>query len=103
MAATLLVWRRIHHRDGLFSEIVIWRLPRRLPGSDHELKYRLALIDDNVCVLRYDNESGKGDHRHLGQQEGPYAFTTVEQLLADFEEDVRRYANEHADHRQPDR
>jgi hypothetical protein len=40
------------------------------------------------CVLRYDNEAGKGDHRHLGAVETPYRFTTSSQLLADFWRDV---------------
>lgn len=43
---------------------------------------------DGVCVLRYDNEAGKGDHRHLGKTEMQYAFTTIEQLYADFMSDV---------------
>ena len=103
MNATLLVRRRAHYGEGLFSEIVIWLLPRMLAGSDHAFKYRLALIHDNVCVLRYDNEAGKGDHRHLGSEEEPYPFATMERLLADFDSDVRRYVDEHAHHRQPDR
>jgi hypothetical protein len=41
-----------------------------------------------VCVLRYDNEAGKGDHKHLGGEEASYAFTTPAQLLADFWNDV---------------
>ncbi len=41
--------------------------------------------------MRYDNERGKGDHRHLGEREEAYRFTTVEQLLADFERDVRNW------------
>lgn len=27
-------------------------------------KYSLARVADGACVLRYDNEAGKGDHRH---------------------------------------
>ena len=46
-----------------FVEIVVWRLPRPLRGSTHRLKYWLALVRDGVCVLRCDNEAGKGDHR----------------------------------------
>jgi hypothetical protein len=38
----------------------------------------------------YDNEAGKGDHRHLGLREEPYMFTTVEALIADFLADVER-------------
>ena len=103
MQATLLVRRRANHAEGLFSEIVIWRLPRTLAGSAHSFKYRLALIHDGVCVLRHDNEAGKGDRRHVGTREEPYAFTSMEQLLADFDGAVRRYVNEHAHHRQSDR
>ena len=103
MQATRLVRRRAHHAEGLFSELVIRLLPRALAGSAHAFKNRLALVRDGVCVLRYDDEAGKGDHRHVGAQEEPYAFTSMEQLLADFESDVRGYVNEHAHHRQPDR
>jgi hypothetical protein len=43
------------------------------------------------CVLRYDNESGKGDHKHVGQDENPYSFTTPKALLDDFWNDVDRW------------
>jgi uncharacterized protein DUF6516 len=46
--------------------------------------YRLALVEEGVCVLRYDNEAGKGDHRHSGNVKKPYRFTNVETLLAAF-------------------
>ena len=98
MHATLLVRRREHRRPGTFTEIVIWRLPRRLPGSAHRYEYRLALVDQGDCVLRYDNEAGKGDHRHLGGAEAPYHFTTIERLLEDFDADTRGYLDEHPGH-----
>jgi hypothetical protein len=62
-----------------------------VPGSAHEFKYRLALVVNGVCALRYDNEAGKGDHRHFGGEEAPYVFTTPTQLLADFWNDVDRW------------
>ena len=37
----------------------------------------------------YDNGRGKGDHRHFQGAETAYAFTSVEQLVADFWSDVR--------------
>lgn len=74
--------------ENAFAEIVIWRVPRALTGSVHTLKYRLALVVDGRCVLRYDNEAGKGDHRHVGRVESPYVFSDVEALLADFWTDV---------------
>jgi hypothetical protein len=42
--------------------------------------------------VRYDNERGKGDHRHVGGQESPYAFRSIEQLLDDFERDVLNWS-----------
>ena len=40
-------------------------------------------------MVRYDNETGKGDHRHVGRRAEPYRFTTVDTLLDDFMRDVR--------------
>jgi len=74
--------------DDGFVEIVIWQLPAPLPASQHTLKYRLAYVVADVCVVRYDNESGKGDHKHVGGQETPCAFTDLDTLLGDFWRDV---------------
>jgi hypothetical protein len=70
--------------------VVIWELPAPAKGSAHGYKYRLAYVVDDVCVLRYDNEAGKGDHRHIGATETAYAFTTLDALVADFWADVDR-------------
>ncbi|WP_298233930.1 DUF6516 family protein [uncultured Azohydromonas sp.] len=59
--------------------------------SQHTFKYRLYFGAAGVCRVRYDNERGKGDHRHICEREDVYCFTTVEQLLADFESDVRQW------------
>jgi uncharacterized protein DUF6516 len=86
-AEPLLHERQVIAEDA-FVELVVWQVPSPVPGSAHGFKYRLALVVKGVCVLRYDNEAGKGDHRHLGGAEAAYAFTTPEQLLADFWTDV---------------
>ena len=57
-------------------------------GSAHRFKYRLALVSDGVCVLRYDNEAGKGDHKHVGERERPYRFVDLPTLQTDFWKDV---------------
>lgn len=62
--------------------------PAPVSGSPHPFKYRLALVVDEICVLRYDNEAGKGDHKHLSAHEVPYNFTTLDQLVDDFCADV---------------
>nr|WP_245289953.1 DUF6516 family protein [Neorhizobium galegae] len=40
--------------------------------------------------MRYDNEAGKGDHRHIGAVEAPYSFRNVSTLLRDFFAEVER-------------
>jgi len=91
MKAALLLDERHVVAANDFVELVVWRIGARLPGSGHEFKYRLALVVDGRCVLRYDNEIGKGDHRHFGRKELPYLFTTAQQLLEDFWSDVVRW------------
>lgn len=77
-------FERLGVGDGVTADIVIWKVPIPLRGSVHRFKYRLALVADGVCVLRYDNEAGKGDHRHVGGREFAYDFQDVEQLQVDF-------------------
>lgn len=88
--ALLLHERRIIAEDR-FVELVVWQVPQPVPASMHLFKYRLAFVVDGTCVLRYDNEAGKGDHRHVGAVESPYTFTTPEQLYADFMADVTNW------------
>jgi hypothetical protein len=73
-----------------FVESRVVRLPAPVEGSEHPYKYRLALVVAGECILRYDNERGKGDHKHEGGRESRYIFTTLGQLLADFKADVTR-------------
>ena len=94
MKATSLVSRRTAIAPGVFVETVLWLLPKPLKGSKHSYKYRLALVADGICVLRYDNEAGKGDHRHVGGREFAYEFSNVDRLLEDFRSDVRKWIDE---------
>jgi hypothetical protein len=91
MRAELLFDERHVLDIGMFVEVVVWRVPRPLEGSSHHFKYRLAFIVDGNCVLRYDNEAGKGDHRHIGQTEKRYNFSNPEALLRDFWHDVDKW------------
>ena len=77
--------------DGSIVEIIIWELPEPLPPSTHRYKYRLFFGESGFTRVRYDNERGKGDHRHVGDREYQYKFNSVEQLLADFQFDVERW------------
>jgi hypothetical protein len=88
--AILIVRHKEITDDGFVIEIVIWRLSDPLHGCRHPFKYRLYFgTQTGVCIVRYDNERGKGDHRHGGEREEQYSFTTVKTLLADFRRDVK--------------
>ena len=78
--------------DGSIVEVVIWELPEPLPPSAHHYKYRLYYGASGNSRVRYDNERGKGDHRHVGDDEEHYVYTTLEKLLADFERDVKEWS-----------
>ena len=96
MKAVQLVSTRIAYSESAFAELVLWRLPKPLKGSAHAFKYRLAYVVRGECVLRYDNEVGKGDHRHFGKKESVYAFTTPDQLITDCQKDIARWNHENS-------
>ncbi|WP_332853808.1 toxin-antitoxin system TumE family protein [Duganella sp. S19_KUP01_CR8] len=81
--------------SSAFAELVIWSLPgSRQSNALHSYKYRLAYVVNGKCVVRFDNEVAKGDHRHFGSTETPYNFTTLGQLKKDFYLDIARWNHE---------
>lgn len=89
MKAVLLFRQRIEYEDGCIVEMKLWRVPKRVAPSGHDLKYSLYYGRPGERLAGYDNERGKGDHRHFLGTEKAYEFTTVERLLADFWSDVK--------------
>jgi hypothetical protein len=92
--ATLLFEDRAVYPDGAILEMRIWRLPSSDAERPHGLKYSLFYGHDGQRIIGYDNERGKGDHRHYRDCEERYAFSTAEQLVADFLDDVERERGE---------
>ena len=92
MRAHLLLTAKNVADDGSITQIIVWELPAALEPCTHRYKYRLYYGADGVSRVRYDNELGKGDHRHVGGRQQPYSFTTVEQLLIDFERDCEQWS-----------
>jgi Family of unknown function (DUF6516) len=74
--------------DGDIIEIRIWRVPKPVPPTAHGLKYSLFYGRPGQRVVGYDNERGKGDHRHIKGVETPYVFVSIEKMLADFRADI---------------
>ena len=84
MAAQLITAIKNINPDGSILEIVIWKVPKPVPPTEHGYKYRAVYVVDGVRIVGFDNERGKGDHCHIDGKELPYAFIGVDQLLEDF-------------------
>ena len=99
MKAALLLRERLPFDDDAFAELVIWRLPRQAPGSAHPYKYHLAFVIGDECVLRFDNEAGKGYpdnvyHWRTRARELIYEFKSPEKLVQAFLREARRIHHE---------
>ena len=94
MVAKLIHRSRFVYADGALREMVLWQVPRTA-HHPFGLKYRLYYGDtEGNCLVRFDNERGKGDHRHGSDREEPYHFSDVDTLVADFLADIRRVRGE---------
>jgi len=82
--------QKIKFPDGSLVSIVIWLLPEPSDERPHSFKYRLNYCTaDGATLIRYDNERGKGDHKHFADgKEDPYKFQDIDSLLNDFWRDV---------------
>lgn len=94
MQAKRVFYDRAEFPDGAIVEMTIWDVPNRVTGSSHRFKYSLFYGYPGQRVVGYDNERGKGDHRHLGDNEESYRFSSVEVLITDFLADVQRVRGE---------
>lgn len=88
MSALLIFRDKRTLPSGAIVEMRIWQVPSPVPPAEHLFKYSLFYGRNGQRLVGYDNERGKGDHRHLGDLEFPYQFKTVEQLIRDFLADV---------------
>jgi len=78
------IFRYKDRQGDVIVEMVIWALPSTSAERPHGIKYRLFCGRSGECLVRYDNEAGKGDHRHYGDHEVFYRVQSVDRLLADF-------------------
>ena len=92
MKARLILDSKTVLSDGRIVHRCVWQLPDSTAGRPHGLKYRLYCGKDGKTIVRYDNETGKGDHRHVGpgEIEETYDFKSLALLLSDFETDIVR-------------
>ena len=90
MKATLVYRFEQDFDDGAILRMVIWQVPSPLAPSAHAYKYRLVYLEHGQRVIGFDNERGKGDHRHDGDVESAYRFVDVATLIRDFIDAVRQ-------------
>jgi len=88
--ATLVIDRKFTLEDGSIIEAVVWELPIPLKGSPHRYKFRLYYGRHGECLVRFDNEQGKGDRKHIRGVEAQYTFRDIPTLLKDFREEIER-------------
>ena len=86
--AKLVVRLRRVLDDGALLSFVVWEVPEPVPPSAHWFKYSLFYGFPGERIVGYDNERGKGDHKHIRGVEVPYTFVSIDQLMADFMADV---------------
>ena len=91
MMAKLIYREKFIYEDGAVREMDLWQRPRKSAEKPNALNCRLYYrLSDGTCIVRYDNETGKGDHRHLRGKEEVYPFKGVETLVADILGDIER-------------
>jgi len=86
--ASLFYHARRDYPDGTIIQIRIWKIPETNDERPHGFKYSLFFGRPGERLVGYDNERGKGDHKHIKGPEYPYNFTNIDQLFADFRRDI---------------
>lgn len=87
--ATLILNIKRGLPTGAKIQIVVWQLPEPTKDRPHGYKYRFNYsLADGTTLIRYDNEVGKGDHKHIRSIEQAYKFTTIKRLFQDFNNDI---------------
>ncbi len=90
MKARLILDTKTVLSDGRIIQRKVWSLPQPTQDRPYALKFRFYCGKAGKTIVRYDNESGKGAHRHVGvdEIETAYKFVSLVQLLKDFEHDI---------------
>ncbi len=85
---------REEYGDGRLLSIRVWRVPEPVPPSSHRFKYSFFYGRPGERSVLFDNERGKGDHKHIREVETSYRFVSVEKLIEDFMSAVRAVQEE---------
>jgi hypothetical protein len=94
MKGHLIIHNKVTDELGNTLEIKMWRVPVS-QHTPHGYKYSLVYIVGNERAIGYDNERGKGDHKHLFGNEHPYSFKGLRELARDFKRDIASFKEKH--------
>lgn len=86
--AALILSRKTVYDDGSIVQVRVWSVAAPVPPSENRYKYSLFYGRHGERIVGYDNEKGKGDHKHIRGQEVPVRFETIERLIDEFFTDV---------------
>ncbi len=84
MKAQLILNEKTILEDGSIIEVRIWSVPTPVPPTTHGYKYSLFYGRAGERLVGFDNQRGKGDHKHVLGTETGYVLTSIAQLLRDF-------------------
>ena len=71
MKAELILRQKEILDNGLVISMTVWKLPESNAERPHGIKYSFHCGTlDGKTIVRYDNEHGKGDHRHYDAEKG---------------------------------
>ena len=89
--AKIVIHSKVNDPDGMITEFTVWKLPAPSQERPHGLKYSFFFGREGIRIIAYDNERGKGDHRHYLDREEKYVFVSIEKLMSDFLKDIQDY------------
>lgn len=92
--ASLIIHDKEFDTYGNIVEIRLWSVLSETERP-HGTKYSLVYIVDGQRVVGYDNERGKGDHKHIDSVEYNYRFVSHKKLKSDFLADVAEWKEKH--------
>lgn len=93
MPSKLFLHEKAIGDGGEITEVKIWQVPNSLQYP-RGIKYSLYLVKEGKVLVGYDNHHPKGPHKHYGHRQEPYSFTTIEDLIRDFNHDKKRFNHE---------
>ena len=82
-----LVFRTKTIKGDEIVEIKIWKMSKTV-DRPHGIKFSLVYVKGGKRLVGYDNAERKGYHRHFLDEEAPYPFVSIWELIDDFKNDV---------------